>query len=93
MTGSGSKRRAIGPGGVSIAAHFHSVRCEGSSFGDPSSNTLYKGPTPYGWAQLLAKSGLDYLDAPPLSDDAAISYDGKVQVEVHAKVAPGPSAE
>jgi hypothetical protein len=50
-----------------------------------SSNRLRKGSTPYGSAQLLAKSGLDYLDAPPLRDDAAISYDCEVKVEVQCQ--------
>jgi hypothetical protein len=31
---------------------------------------------------LLAKSGLDYLDAPPLRDDAAISYDSEAGVKL-----------
>ena len=50
-----------------------------------SSNRLRKGSTPYGCAQLLAKSGLDYLDAPPLRDDAAISYDCEVEVQCQAR--------
>jgi hypothetical protein len=66
-------------------ADFHNVRWEDSRFGDPSSNRLCKGSTPYGCAQLLAKSGLDYLDAPALRDDAAISYDGEVEVVVECQ--------
>jgi hypothetical protein len=45
-----------------------------------------KGSTPHGCEpQLVAKSGLDYLDAPPLRDDAAISYDCEVEVEVQCQ--------
>src|ERR1700674_2708696 len=42
--------------------------------------------TPYGYEpNLPAKSGLDYLDARPFRDEAAISYDCEVEVEVQCR--------